>query len=95
MDTQDARARGVGLSSLDQGLARTPSCRMQQGFGRRVWRLTGSASEDALCLLFLWILVPALLPMCIPPSSQTSSVVGSEVLTREVLVLRVDAKGPI
>lgn len=60
-----------------------------------MWHLTGSASEDALCLLFLWIPVPALIPMFIPPTSQTSSVVRSEVLTREVLGLRVDAKGPI
>lgn len=33
--------------------------------------------------------------MFIPSTSQTFSVVRSEVLTRELLVLRVHAKGPI
>lgn len=43
----------------------------------------------------LWILAPSLFPMFIPSTSQTPSVVRSEVLTRELLVLRVHAKGPI
>lgn len=33
--------------------------------------------------------------MFIPSTSQMSSVVRSELLTCELLVLRVDAKGPI
>ena len=48
-----------------------------------------------LSLPVLWIPAPSLLPTFIPSTSQTFSVVRSEVLTRELLVLRVHAKGPI